>query len=296
METKILSAIGLVFFIAAMIILSGGVFIRNRFDVKELWVVYLTEFFIVGCILFPAYLGKLPFFVAVSLIGIKSQHEIFKHVLLKCPPFFKYAGYAACPVICAIALFQNQLSVFQVLLIMACFLLVADIFIPTGQNRLDEMGKIVLITLFPCVFLAFLVLLRKLPNGFLLVVFLYGVSEVNDAFALVLGKVFGRKKIFPTLSPNKTYVGTFGGIGAALLFGMLFNHFVTVFPLRSALAGICVVIMTTILGDLVTSKMKRNLNIKDFGNFLPKQGGILDIYDAVIFSAPLFYLYAERFF
>ncbi|UCG07597.1 MAG: phosphatidate cytidylyltransferase [Desulfobacterales bacterium] len=296
MEIKVLSAIGLFFLIAVLFILLGGIFIKNRATIRDLWILYFTETIVVGLMLFPAYLGQIPFFVMVSLIGIKSQHEIFKHVLLKCPHVFKYTGYAACPVICASALFQNQASMFQVLLIVACFLLVVDIGIYTRQNRFDEMGKIVLITIFPCIFLAFLVLLRKLPNGFNLVVFLYGVSEVNDAFALILGTMFGKKKIFPKLSPNKTYVGTFGGLCAAVLFGVLFNHFVVAFPLRYAFAGIFIVITTTILGDLVTSKVKRNLNIKDFGRFLPKHGGILDIYDAVIFSAPLFYWYAESFF
>ena len=151
------------------------------------------------------------------------------------------------------------------------------------------------ITIYPCVFIAYLLLLRKLPNGFILIGFLYGVSEINDAFALVSGKLFGRKKIFPRLSPGKTYAGMFGGIAAASLFGLLFYQFVAAFSFKFIVLGIFFIILTTVLGDLVTSKIKRNLNIKDFGHFLSKHSGVLDTYDSLIFSAPVFYWFAARF-
>ena len=137
-----------------------------------------------------------------------------------------------------------------------------------------------------------MLLLRKLDHGFILIVFLYGVAEVNDAFALVSGKLFGRKKIFPRLSPGKTWVGMFGGITAACLFGLLFHHFAAAFSFQFVVAGTLLVLLTTVLGDLVTSRIKRNLNIKDFANFVPKHGGILDTYDSLIFSAPFFYWFA----
>jgi phosphatidate cytidylyltransferase len=119
------------------------------------------------------------------------------------------------------------------------------------------------------------------------------VSEVNDSFAQVFGKLFGKKKIFPILSPNKTYAGVMGGITCGIIAGVGYNYFVGCFPFIPTFLAIILIILTTILGDMVTSKIKREKGIKDFGNVLPFHGGVLDIYDSLIFSAPLFYIYAK---
>jgi phosphatidate cytidylyltransferase len=159
------------------------------------------------------------------------------------------------------------------------------------------MGKNIGITLlgilYPCVFLSHSILLEKMSNGFALIIFMYGISETFDAFAFLFGKLFGRKKIFPTLSPKKTYTGVFFGTFFALAMAMLLNRFVTKLPFWVAVVGAIVLVIFTLLGDLAASKLKRDLGVKDFGNVLPKQGGVLDIYDSLIFVSPVFYAYLK---
>jgi phosphatidate cytidylyltransferase len=295
MENSVFLLIGLIFLIGAIFILLGGIFVKNRETIREIWRLYFIEILIVGFVAVPAYFGNLPFLLAVALIGTKSQHEILQQVLPDAPVRFKRVAYAVCPLMCAAALFKNEMFIYRILLAVVFMLLLMDIGTKARPTRMAELAKIVFITIYPCVFIAYLLLLRKLTNGFILVVFLYGVSEINDAFALVAGKLFGRTKMFPRLSPGKTYAGMFGGIAAACLFGLLFHQFVGAFSFKFIVPGIFFVILTTVLGDLVTSKIKRNLNIKDFGNFFPKHGGVLDTYDSLIFSAPLFYWFAARF-
>lgn len=295
MENSIFLPIGLFFLIGAIFILLGGIFVKNREAIREIWRLYFIETLIVGFVVVPAYFGNLPFLLAVALIGTRSQHEILQQVLPDCPARFKPVVYAVCPLMCAAALFAGEMFMVRVLLAVVFILLLMEIGTKAGPTRIAELAKLVFITIFPCVFIAYLLLLRKLNHGLVLVVFLYGVSEINDAFALVSGKLFGRKKLFPRLSPGKTWAGMIGGITAACLFGLLFHQFVAAFSFQFSVAGIALVILTTVLGDLVTSKIKRNLNIKDFGNFLPIHGGVLDIYDSLIFSAPLFYWFATRF-
>jgi phosphatidate cytidylyltransferase len=295
MENSAFLPIGLFFLIGAIFILLGGFFVRNRETIREIWRLYFIETLIVGFVVVPAYFGKLPFLLAVALIGTKSQHEILQQVLPDCPGRFKRVAYAACPLMCAAAFFIDEMFMYRVQLALVFTLLIMNIGTKAGPTPIAELAKIVFITIYPCLFIVYLLLLHKLTHGFILVALLYGVSEVNDAFALVSGKLFGRKKIFPRLSPGKTYAGLFGGIAAACLFGLLFHQFVAAFSIKFIVPGIFFVILTTVLGDLVTSKIKRKLNIKDFGNFLPKHGGVLDTYDSLIFSAPLFYWFAAWF-
>ena len=295
MQTSIFLPIGVFFLIGAIFILLGGFFVKSRETVREIWHLYFIETLIVGFVVVPAYLGSLPFLLAVALIGIKSQHEILQQLLPGCNLRYKQVVYAVCPLICAAALFAGEMLMYRIQLAVVLILLLMGIGTNSGRMLMAELAKLVFITIFPCLFIAYLLLLRRLDHGFSLVVFLYGVAEINDSFALVSGKLFGRKKIFPHLSPGKTWAGMFGGITAACLFGLLFHHFVADFSLPFVAAGTLLVILTTILGDLVTSKIKRNLSIKDFGNFVSKHGGVLDTYDSLIFSAPLFYWFAAKF-
>ncbi|MFC1857258.1 phosphatidate cytidylyltransferase [Thermodesulfobacteriota bacterium] len=295
MENSVFLPIALFFLIGAIFILLGGIFVKNRETIRGIWLLFFIETLIVGFVVVPAYFGNLPFLLAVALIGTKSQHEILQQVLPDCPICFKRVACAVCPLVCAAALFINEMFMYRVQLAVVVMLLLMDIGTKARPGRIAELAKIAFISVYPCVFIAYLLLLRKLNNGFILIVFLYGVSEINDAFALVSGKLFGRKKMFPRLSPGKTYAGMSGGIAAACLFGLLFHRFVGAFSFTFIVSGTCFVILTTVLGDLVTSKIKRNLNIKDFGVFLPKHGGVLDTYDSLIFSAPLFYWFATRF-
>ena len=130
-----------------------------------------------------------------------------------------------------------------------------------------------------------------MENGFLLIFFLYAIAEVNDAFAYLWGSCFGKKKIFPNISPNKTYAGFFGGILTTLAFAMLLNHFITQFSLLYGFAAAMIIVIFTILGDLLSSKIKRAFDVKDFSHLIPKVGGILDAYDALIFASPVFFLF-----
>jgi phosphatidate cytidylyltransferase len=110
----------------------------------------------------------------------------------------------------------------------------------------------------------------------------------NDVFAYFIGKFFGRNKIFPNISPNKTWEGTIGGFIFAVLWGWASYFCWPVIKLELiqwlVLGAICSVF--GIMGDLVASKLKRSLQIKDTGNILPGHGGLIDRFDAFIFTIP----------
>jgi phosphatidate cytidylyltransferase len=147
--------------------------------------------------------------------------------------------------------------------------------------------------LYPFLCLAFFVEIGNLEGGFGYVVLYYGLAEVNDSAAYLFGSTFGKRKIFPRLSPNKTVEGVVGGLlcTVAISFGLGFTA-----PDFSALrlmgAGV-VIALGGLAGDLFASRLKRRVGVKDYGEVVPTQGGVLDVYDAFIFVAPVFYYYSQ---
>ena len=118
----------------------------------------------------------------------------------------------------------------------------------------------------------------------------------NDSWAYLIGKKFGRHKLFERISPKKTWEGFIGGGVVALIFAYLVNTTYSYYGLSDvglshymALAFITVVAST--YGDLTESMIKRNMNIKDSGHILPGHGGFLDRFDGLIFAIPSCSLY-----
>jgi phosphatidate cytidylyltransferase len=113
----------------------------------------------------------------------------------------------------------------------------------------------------------------------------------NDTFAYLTGRKIGKTPLFERISPKKTWEGTFGGIImiiiSSVLIGISTKSEDTLFWV---IAGI-IITPCTIFGDLLESLFKRSLKIKDTGNILPGHGGILDRFDAVLFTVPFFYLW-----
>jgi phosphatidate cytidylyltransferase len=119
--------------------------------------------------------------------------------------------------------------------------------------------------------------------------FLLLTIMMGDANQFVFGKAFGRRRLAPVLSPNKTWEGLAGGLVVAALVGAWVGPRVTPFPpLAAALigAGLCGL---GVLGDLLVSGLKRDLGVKDTGSILPGQGGVLDRADSLLIAAPVFY-------
>ena len=126
---------------------------------------------------------------------------------------------------------------------------------------------------------------------------LYGIEYVifalvviwsTDSGAYFIGKKFGKKKLWPDISPNKTIEGFFGGIAMAIIFALVFQF---ISPISSSYITLIVVTILAStfgqIGDLVESALKRHYNVKDSGNILPGHGGILDRFDSLLFVLPL---------
>ena len=124
------------------------------------------------------------------------------------------------------------------------------------------------------------------------------ISVVTDAFAFFAGKVLGRNKIFPIISPNKTLEGTIGGIVSSVVI----NSLMITLILQNSLKNFDVVMLTlmificavaAVFGDLLISSIKRQANLKDTGSLIPGHGGLLDRIDSHILCIPVFFVLYE---
>lgn len=145
------------------------------------------------------------------------------------------------------------------------------------------------------VMLAFVYLTRETTNGIYMVWLILISSWGCDTCAYAVGKLIGKKKIFPVLSPNKSLEGCIGGVIGSALIGGLYGHFFVeaAYPDRSItfiIALICALgAVMSMVGDLAASAIKRNHNIKDYGRLIPGHGGIMDRFDSMIITAPMTY-------
>ena len=149
--------------------------------------------------------------------------------------------------------------------------------------------------------LSFIYQTRELPDGEYTVWLIVICSWGCDTMAYVFGRLFGKHKMAPVLSPKKSVEGAVGGVASAAVFGAIYaavigrfmqngGNKIAVFALIGAVGA-----LISMVGDLAASAIKRNHDIKDYGKLIPGHGGILDRFDSVIITAPVIYLLAYAF-
>jgi phosphatidate cytidylyltransferase len=121
-----------------------------------------------------------------------------------------------------------------------------------------------------------------------LLFFLVFVDQMSDVLQYVFGKLFGRRKIAPSVSPNKTWEGFLGGIACATLLGTALWWITPFEPLQAAGMSLAITLLG-FAGGLVLSAIKRDRGVKDFGTMIEGHGGVLDRIDSLCFAAPIFF-------
>jgi len=129
----------------------------------------------------------------------------------------------------------------------------------------------------------------------MLMVFLLIVVQSSDVLQYVWGKLLGRHKIAPSLSPSKTVEGFVGGIASATALGAALWQITPFHPWQAAAMALVATLMG-FLGGLVMSAIKRDRGVKDWGHLIEGHGGMLDRLDSVAFSAPIFFHLTRYFF
>lgn len=168
---------------------------------------------------------------------------------------------------------------------------------------LERTAKVSLAVMISVYFLshAAALLLLKIPGysdlgyNWKLIVFLVLVAQGSDVLQYVWGKLTGRTKVVPSLSPNKTLEGLIGGVLSASVLGMLLTRITPFVWWQSGLLSLAVCLWG-FFGGLVMSAIKRDAGVKDFGNLIEGHGGITDRIDSLAFAAPIFFHLIRYFF
>ncbi len=122
----------------------------------------------------------------------------------------------------------------------------------------------------------------------LLIAFLVIVVQSSDVLQYVWGKLFGKRKVAPSLSPSKTWEGLIGGVLSSTALGAALFWITPFTPLQAAAIAFAINVMG-FFGGLVMSAIKRDHGVKDWGHLIAGHGGVLDRLDSVLFSAPVFF-------
>jgi len=139
---------------------------------------------------------------------------------------------------------------------------------------------------------SFIIRVRQFEHeGALLTGFLILVTKSSDIGAYLWGRRFGKTFLLQRVSPKKSLEGAVGGFFTSLAVGLFFSLFVTSIDFLEKFFLVIILAIIAQLGDLFESLIKRDCRVKDSGKLLPGMGGVLDVIDSVIFTAPTFYLY-----
>ncbi|MCS3170402.1 phosphatidate cytidylyltransferase [Bacteroides fragilis] len=151
---------------------------------------------------------------------------------------------------------------------------------------------ILMLSVFGISHLAYLLSLPELPGfssgGRGLLLFLVFLTEINDVMQFIWGKLLGRHKILPKISPNKTWEGFLGGVISTTVIGY-FLGFLTPLSAPNVILVSALIAIAGFSGDVVISAIKRDKGIKDMGNSIPGHGGVFDRIDSLAYTAPVFF-------
>ncbi|UAM98588.1 phosphatidate cytidylyltransferase [Polaribacter litorisediminis] len=248
-------------------------------------IVYILTF--ISAVLF----SKESYIILISIFGFLSIWEFSRMIKLK-----TYASYLFFSILLFLMLKRQESYAVVVILaitIGSSLFLMYQLFLKKEIGFSNERAKLGISIRYVILAMCFLVLLPFHEDRFhpYLMIGILSIIWINDSFAFLIGKNFGKNKLFPSVSPKKTIEGFFGGLVFSLIGALLISKFNVDFSMTNWLIiGLIVSSMGTI-GDLVESKFKRQAGIKDSGNIMPGHGGILDRLDSLLFVAPFVYLY-----
>ncbi len=242
--------------------------------------------------------GDILFAVVIflSMVGLFELQRVFK-VQDRLPGFIGYL--AAAGYYCLLYFGRTDYYLLLVLIFIALLMFVYVFAFP--RYTAEQIMSVFFGVFYVAVMLSYIYQTRMLYDGAFVVWLIFIASWGSDTGAYCVGKLLGRHKMTPRLSPNKSVEGAIGGVIVAVILGTAYGWFVQ-YALgysdrtKVILAVICGLgSILAQIGDLAASAIKRNKDIKDYGNLIPGHGGVLDRFDSVILTAPVIYYLAFFF-
>lgn len=231
------------------------------------------------------YRGGWLFFLCLALLSLLAQFELWQ--IFSRPGGGKLQALAmlGAVVLMLTVFLGHQAGTVHVLVAYALALLLLPLLY--GTIGFMELGWGLLALIYPALFLSYGFLLREM--GFWPLVFVFVLSWVFDISAFLAGSRWGRHKVFPRVSPNKSLEGLVAGVLVCLAVSPGFIPVLNLTAVQALVCGLGLAAATQ-MGDLAESALKRWAGVKDAGSLIPGHGGVLDRFDGVFFSLPVGYV------
>jgi phosphatidate cytidylyltransferase len=263
---------------------------------------WITGLSVLPFIIFLVYKGGVFFSTLVSAAGLLALWEYYRIVLgaktRRLSGIILLWGYAiGFALIWAAYLRGSDFTLSLLALNLLVIALISMFQFKSDRSVLEVItGQLQGIIYIP-VLLSFLILIRESSTGMIWLFILLAIIFAGDTSAYYVGSYFGRHKLTPAISPGKTIEGSIGGLGANLIVGTVGkSFFLPELPWGTSILFFITVGIAGQLGDLFESELKRSSGIKDSSNILPGHGGILDRIDALLFAAPVAYIFIRFVF
>ena len=237
--------------------------------------------------------GGIPlFWLAVSALGALALHEYGNMVLADQSRSTRLEAMF-CGLLPFLAAFGGSIETVAAILPIALFVLAG--FIVLRYQDVDDPFMVLSRSGLGIIYIGFcgahLILLRNEPGGLYWLLWLTGITVGSDSFAYYVGRMLGKRKLCPAVSPGKTVAGFVGGLVGSVTVSVFLARFLFVDhdPVVMGMAA-AVLSCVGVLGDLCESMIKRAMSVKDSGSILPGHGGILDRIDSLLFTTPVLYV------
>ena len=251
----------------------------------------------IPAILFLLWQGGTVFALFIFLVMIIGLDEFYRMNTNERQTPVKVTGYIFTGFMAAYYFWVPVITLLEGLLLLACFIIIS-LFIEMGRDKLNStrnMGITVLGIMYVPVLLGSVISLRNLDTVYstYFTVSMVVAIWICDSVAYIFGMKWGQKKIFPRVSPNKSWVGSMAGLVSSFVvfYGLQMWN---ILPDLTLLDIAVLSIITGFFGqagDFAESLLKRDVGVKDSGKLLLGHGGVLDRFDSITFASPLTYAY-----
>ncbi len=239
------------------------------------------------------------FAVAMTFLSAAATYEILHCIGTEKKLYFAIPSYllSLCPMIPYFTYGKESINAYAIICavfaLYLIYLLTVTVF-ARGDIRFAETASVFTSVLYVVISFSSIVSLRYVDGGEYVYLLVFLGPWVSDTFAYFCGRLFGKHKLIPEVSPKKTVEGSIGGIVFTAVGFVVYGLIVTNFTdsptefnyILLAVVGMIVSVISQI-GDLSASLIKRNYGIKDYGFIFPGHGGVLDRFDSVLLTAPV---------
>jgi len=229
------------------------------------------------------------------MIGV-GLFEFFSLIEKKHIPIYKYFGILVGILIPVVVYLEIELTtgwelLFMVAICLAIFVL--QLARPKSDKAIIGVSTTIFGIFYISWFFSFVIKLKLMPYGTGLVAFLILVTKMGDIGSYIVGSAIGRKTLIKRISPKKTWEGAVGGFVFSMLTAYLAKPIMPYADTFHILLLGGLLAVASQVGDLYESLIKRDCEVKDSGKLFPGLGGMLDIIDSALFTAPIFYFYVK---